>query len=117
MPTSGTRRWKERNSTEQTWALPSCERRTSATRICRAWTFLPRSCRLVTRRRNQAPSAGARPWLNTLVREGDHGKSGLRVLASREVRKKTTLASTSTKLDLPGLRERVLGVVRSLLQD
>jgi 1-acyl-sn-glycerol-3-phosphate acyltransferase len=39
------------------------------------------------------------------------------VLASRELPKKAILATTSTQLDRPGLRERVMDVVRGLLEE
>jgi fatty-acyl-CoA synthase len=41
----------------------------------------------------------------------------VRVSLTKSAESKATLATTSTKLDLPGLRERVLDVVRGLLQD
>ena len=39
------------------------------------------------------------------------------MLASRELPEKAILAATSTQLDLPGLRERVMDVVRGLLEE
>jgi fatty-acyl-CoA synthase len=41
----------------------------------------------------------------------------VRVSLTKSAESKATLATTSTKLDLPGLRERVLHVLRGLLQD
>src|SRR5215472_15988420 len=118
MRISGMRTSMERNSLARIWASLFCGRRICAMWICRESICVRHCCRLDGLRRNEAHRNEFRRSPDSASEASRDSKIRGHVLASREApKRRTILATTSPQLDLQDVHERVLSVLRGLLEE